>query len=32
MPVAESKNKERRVSEDDAAFVLQSWTWNETSR
>lgn len=31
MPVAESKNKERRVSEDDAAFVLQSWNWKETS-
>ena len=23
--------KERRVSEDDAAFVLQSWNWKETS-
>ena len=31
MPVAELKNKERRVSEDDAAFVLQSWNWKETS-
>ena len=27
-----SKGKERRVSEDDAAFVLQSWNWKETSR
>lgn len=26
-----SKGKERRVSEDDAAFVLQSWNWKETS-
>ena len=31
MPVADIKNKERRVSEDDAAFVLQSWNWKETS-
>ena len=26
-----SKGKECRVSEDDAAFVLQSWNWKETS-
>ena len=26
-----STGKERRVSEDDAAFVLQSWNWKETS-
>lgn len=25
------RSKERRVSEDDAAFVLQSWNWKETS-
>ena len=25
------RGKERRVSEDDAAFVLQSWNWKETS-
>lgn len=25
------KTKERRVNEDDAAFVLQSWNWKETS-
>lgn len=25
------KSKERRVNEDDAAFVLQSWNWKETS-
>lgn len=31
MPETISKGKERRVSEDDAAFVLQSWNWKETS-
>ena len=29
--VPSKENKERRVSEDDAAFVLQSWNWKETS-
>ena len=28
---AESKREERRINEDDAAFVLQSWNWKETS-
>lgn len=29
--VLSKENKERRVSSDDAAFVLQSWNWKETS-
>lgn len=31
MPQEIQKSKERRVNEDDAAFVLQSWNWKETS-
>ena len=29
--LSKAKTTERRVNEDDAAFVLQSWNWKETS-